>query len=84
MFGQCLILGTDTNQNLYQIKLQRLIILWTQCLNAYFPPVFVSCLLSRGAQLKVKAVVAMGGGLHLVQMDEVDDPMTLVEFEDED
>jgi hypothetical protein len=37
-----------------------------------------------GAQLAVKAVVPMGGGLHLVQMDEVDDPMSLVEFEDDE
>ena len=36
-----------------------------------------------GAQLKVKAVVPMGGGLHMVQMDEVDEPMSLIEFEDE-
>ncbi len=32
----------------------------------------------------VKAVVAMGGGLHLVQMDEVDEPMSLIEFEDDE
>jgi hypothetical protein len=37
-----------------------------------------------GAQLAVRSVVPMGGGLHLVQMDEVDEPMSLVEFEDED
>ena len=37
-----------------------------------------------GAQLRVKAVVPMGGGLHLVQMDEVDEPMSLIEFEDEE
>jgi hypothetical protein len=36
-----------------------------------------------GAQLRVKAVVAMGGGLHLVQMDEVGPPLSLVEFDDE-
>jgi hypothetical protein len=36
-----------------------------------------------GAQLRVKAVLPMGGGLHLVQMDEVDEPMSLIEFEDE-
>jgi hypothetical protein len=29
-------------------------------------------------------VVAMGGGQHLMQMDEVDAPMSLVEFEDEE
>ena len=33
-----------------------------------------------GAQLKVTAVVDMGHGLHLVQMDEVDDPMSLVDL----
>jgi hypothetical protein len=32
----------------------------------------------------VKSVVAMGGGLHLVQMDEVDAPMSLIEFENEE
>ena len=37
-----------------------------------------------GAQLQVKAVVPMGGGLHLVQMDEVDEPMSLIEFEDDE
>ncbi len=37
-----------------------------------------------GAQLRVKAVVPMGHGLHYVQMDEVDEPMSLVEFEDEE
>ncbi len=36
-----------------------------------------------GAQLKVRAVVPMGGGLHLVQMDETDVPMSLIQFEDE-
>jgi hypothetical protein len=36
-----------------------------------------------GAQLLVKAVVPMGGGLHLVQMDETDGPLSLLEFEDE-
>ena len=37
-----------------------------------------------GSQLAVKAVVSMGGGLHLVQMDEIDEPMTLIEFEEEE
>jgi hypothetical protein len=37
-----------------------------------------------GAQLKVKAVVPMGGGLHLVQMDEIGKPMSLIEFESVD
>jgi hypothetical protein len=37
-----------------------------------------------GAQLEVKSVVAMGGGLHLVQMDEVGMPMSLLEFENDD
>ena len=36
-----------------------------------------------GAQLLVRAVVPMGGGLHLVQMDETDGPLSLLEFEDE-
>jgi hypothetical protein len=36
-----------------------------------------------GAQLRVKAVVAMGGGLHLVQMDEIDAPLSLLECEDD-
>jgi hypothetical protein len=37
-----------------------------------------------GAQLQVKSVVPMGGGLHLVQMDEIDEPMSLIEFEDDE
>jgi hypothetical protein len=35
-----------------------------------------------GAQLLVKSVVPMGGGLQLVQMDEVGLPMSLLEFEE--
>jgi hypothetical protein len=35
-----------------------------------------------GAQLRVKSVVALGGGLHMVQMEEIDMPMSLVDFED--
>jgi hypothetical protein len=37
-----------------------------------------------GAQLRVKAVVALGGGLHLVQMDEIGAPLSLIEFESDD
>jgi hypothetical protein len=36
-----------------------------------------------GAQLRVKSVVAMGGGLQLVQMDEIGVPMSLIEFEED-
>ena len=37
-----------------------------------------------GAQLAVTAVVPMGHGLHLVQLDEVDAPMSLIELEDDE
>jgi hypothetical protein len=49
-----------------------------------FCPIFVSFFAAPGAQLEVKSVVAMGGGLHLVQMDEIGVPMSLLEFENDD
>lgn len=36
-----------------------------------------------GTQLSVKSIVPMGGGLHLVQMDEIGVPLSLKEFEED-